>query len=149
MDLLQRVERIESVLLRLVAQIAALERQGSSAPLHAKQDHISARSGSKTEASSDSQDSLPNSVASTDDREQVPPSNAHLPLTSVELVPEDWTKGITTRRLVARLQTNPATLKKYLRDFKQSPVRQPQWHIRNRGHRDQPDGEAAQNNSGA
>ena len=98
MDLLQRVEQIERVLLRLVAQIAALERQGSSAPLHAKQDHISAGSESKPEASSDSQGSLPNSAASTDDQEPVPSSNAHLPLTSVALAPEDWTKGITTRR---------------------------------------------------
>ena len=119
MDLLQRVEQIERVLLRLAAQIAALERQGSSAPLHAKQDHIGVGSGSKPEAANDSQDSLLTSATSTDDQEQVPPSNAHLPLTSVELAPEDWTKGITTRRLVARLQTNPATLKKYLRDFKQ------------------------------
>ena len=130
MDLLQRVEQIERVLLRLVAQIAALERQGSSPPLHAKQDHISAGSGSNPEASSDFQSSLPNNAASTDDQEPVPPSNAHLPLTSEELAPEDWTKGMTTRRLVARLQTNPTTLKKYLRD-----LRQVQWAV----HRD-PDG---------
>ena len=79
MDLLQRVEQIERVLLRLVAQIAALERQGSLAPLHARQDNVNAESGSKPEASSDSQDSLPNSATSTDDREPVPPSNAHSP----------------------------------------------------------------------
>ena len=130
MDLLQRVEQIERVLLRLVAQIAALERQGSSAPLPAKHDHVDAGSGSNPEASRDSQDSLPNSAASTDDQEPVPSSNAPLPPTPVELAPEVWRKGLVTNQLVARLQTNPTTLKKYLRD-----LRQVQWAV----HRD-PDG---------
>jgi hypothetical protein len=46
------------------------------------------------------------------------------------LSPEVWRKGLVTNQLVARLQTNPTTLKKYLRD-----LRQVQWSV----HRD-PDG---------
>lgn len=46
------------------------------------------------------------------------------------LSPEVWRKGLVTNQLVARLQTNPTTLKKYLRDLKQV-----QWAV----HRD-PDG---------
>ena len=46
------------------------------------------------------------------------------------LSPEVWRKGLVTNQLVARLQTNPTTLKKYLRD-----LRQVQWAV----HRD-PDG---------
>jgi hypothetical protein len=35
------------------------------------------------------------------------------------LSPEEWATGLTTNTLVARLKTNPSTLKKYLRDLKQ------------------------------
>jgi len=42
----------------------------------------------------------------------------------VALTPSDWTRGLVTNRLVERLQTNPTTLKKYLRDLKQS-----QWAV--------------------
>jgi|GEM_PF-2545585 len=51
-------------------------------------------------------------------------------LPSGGLSPEVWRKGLVTHQLVARLQTNPTTLKKYLRDLKQV-----QWSV----HRD-PDG---------
>ena len=51
-------------------------------------------------------------------------------LPSGVLSPEVWRKGLVTNQLVARLQTNPTTLKKYLRD-----LRQVQWAV----HRD-PDG---------
>ncbi|HEY9620677.1 MAG TPA: helix-turn-helix transcriptional regulator [Crinalium sp.] len=37
----------------------------------------------------------------------------------VILSPEEWATGLTTNTLVARLKTNPSTLKKYLRDLKQ------------------------------
>ena len=40
------------------------------------------------------------------------------------LSPEAWCKGLVTNQLVARLQTNPTTLKKYLRDLKQT-----QWAV--------------------
>jgi len=56
------------------------------------------------------------------------PTAPLLPLDT--LSPEVWRKGLVTNQLVARLQTNPTTLKKYLRDLKQV-----QWAV----HRD-PDG---------
>lgn len=40
-------------------------------------------------------------------------------LPSGALSPEVWRKGLVTNQLVARLQTNPTTLKKYLRDLGQ------------------------------
>jgi hypothetical protein len=57
--------------------------------------------------------------AATEARSQVHLNNAHLHSTLIELAPQDWTTGFTTNRLVERLQTNPSTLKKYLRDLKQ------------------------------
>ena len=48
-------------------------------------------------------------------------------LPSSLLSPEVWRKGLVTNQLVARLQTNSTTLKKYLRDLKQV-----QWSV----HRD-------------
>lgn len=38
---------------------------------------------------------------------------------STTLASEEWKTGVTTNALVARLKTNPTTLKKYLRDLKQ------------------------------
>jgi hypothetical protein len=38
---------------------------------------------------------------------------------STVLAPEEWKTGATTNALVARLKTNPTTLKKYLRNLKQ------------------------------
>lgn len=137
-NLLQRLDRIENIILRLEAQRIALEGQGSFTPLNIKHGVVNAACESKTlvpvqaqqwcrrsltaqlvEPSGDAQGSLLNKTASTEARSQVPLSNAHLYPFSAELASEDWTKGITTNRLVARLQTNPATLKKYLRDLKQ------------------------------
>lgn len=71
------------------------------------------------EVFSDSQIDLTNNPSYAADRSQVLLNSSHSHQASKTTLAEAWTEGLTTNDLVARLQTNPSTLKKYLRDLNQ------------------------------
>jgi hypothetical protein len=125
----QRLETLEAIAFRLEQRLSALE-QGQLSTLSSvkasptetdfqsvENPHEAALSAvAPTHKYAETNEAQAGAAA--DERSTTP----LLPLGA--LSPEAWCKGLVTNQLVARLQTNPTTLKKYLRDLKQT-----QWAV--------------------
>lgn len=134
-QLVQRLETLEAIASRLEQRLSALE-QGQLYRLLPPVKAASTATG--FQPAEVPQEVAPLAVVPTRESAEASevqagsadeqPTAPLLPLSA--LSPEVWRKGLVTNQLVERLQTNPTTLKKYLRD-----LRQVQWAV----HRD-PDG---------
>ncbi|XHX79449.1 MAG: hypothetical protein RBJ76_05820 [Stenomitos frigidus ULC029] len=122
--LCQRIERLEAITTELAQRLALLE-QGSlpsrAPPLQpcATNPHQPCPEASQDTYQPDAHPSA-RSPAENSKAQSVAIASASSPSQAlVALTPADWTRGLVTKHLVERLQTNPTTLKKYLRDLKQ------------------------------
>ncbi|MBW4473552.1 MAG: hypothetical protein KME45_24725 [Stenomitos rutilans HA7619-LM2] len=127
--LLQRMERLEAITTKLAQRLAVLE-QGSLPPRapplqpYPTNPHQPCPEPSQGVHQADTRP-LARSPAESNKAQSVAVASASSPNQPlVTLAPKDWTRGLVTRQLVERLQTNPTTLKKYLRELKQ-----PQWAV--------------------
>ncbi len=127
--LLQRLETLEAITTKLAQRLALLE-QGSLPPRAPPlQPCLTNPHQPCPEPSQDVHppDTRPPTRSPTESSkaQSVATASAASPSQAlVALAPADWTRGLVTKHLVERLQTNPTTLKKYLRDLKQS-----QWAV--------------------
>jgi hypothetical protein len=122
--LCQRIEMLEAITTKLAQRLAILE-QGSLPPRAPPLQPTPANPHQPCpEPSQDTHqpDACPpaRSPAENSKAQSVTTASASSPSQAlVALTPADWTRGLVTNHLVERLQTNPTTLKKYLRDLKQ------------------------------
>lgn len=121
--LLQRFEILETIVDKLEQRLSVLE-QGQISRFAPPVKTFS----SKTCSPLSPQGALLLEVGSTPERVEIKEAQAELEVNECPRAPsptldtcftEAWRKGLTTNQLVARLKTNPNTLKKYLRDLKQ------------------------------
>ncbi len=124
--LVQRIETLETLALSLEQRLAILEQGPLPARSHPSQTPPTNAHPQRPESvpvTPQTSATAPPCLSEVSSKAQpVAATNAPSPLTSqplVTLTPEDWTRGLVTRQLVERLQTNPTTLKKYLRELKQ------------------------------
>ncbi|MGV0027308.1 hypothetical protein [Phormidesmis priestleyi] len=133
-----RVERLEAVVDQLVKQLADLEQnycaasylihcsrinlpieslqslEGNQLPEPFSASLLPERSGSHRNSEANS-----SCTVATNFRSQIPLHTKHINQTQTAISSENWVSGMVTNDLVARLKTNPTTLKKYLRELKQ------------------------------
>lgn len=122
----QRLETLEAIVRRMEERLSGLEQdQNSSLPPSVQTlPPITCLQplNSCLEASPPATVSTSKRVEISKDIQAVPALNEQLtiPVMPLSTLSTDaWHKGLTTNQLVARLKTNPTTLKKYLRDLKQ------------------------------
>ncbi|XGV94272.1 MAG: hypothetical protein ACAF41_00260 (plasmid) [Leptolyngbya sp. BL-A-14] len=121
--LLQRLETLEAITTKLAQRLASLV-QGSLPPRVPPLQPCPTSTHQRPEPSQDTHqpDAFPpaRSPAESNKTQSVATTSAASPSQALAaLTPADWTRGLVTNHLVERLQTNPTTLKKYLRDLKQ------------------------------
>lgn len=124
--LVQRIETLETLALSLEQRLAVIEQGPLRARSHLSQTPpTNAHPQHPEPAPATPQTSAiatPCLSEVSSKAQPVAAINAPSPMTSQPLgtlAPEDWTRGLVTKQLVERLQTNPTTLKKYLRDLSQ------------------------------
>lgn len=123
-QLVQRIETLEAITIRLEQRLAALEQRNlllQSHPIQAASINPCLQRPEIPQAAPLSIPTAPlPSLESHRAAQRVSVTNAASSSPPVvTLSPEDWTRGMVTNQLVKRLKTNPTTLKKYLRDLKQ------------------------------